>query len=167
MVRFSFIFQTLYQKLEASEPVFLEPSRTEIGGTPFFTNRFSATIPLLKSTEFTQAKPPSPTGTAGTSLTGLAQIVSHPPDRLFHRAVTKPGTSVKVKRGRQKGDGKKNVRKCHDKSVPFPSNPILSEPPPPQPLPLMSSEVQKRGKLVREERGPKDETNGRERDALS
>ena len=74
---------------------------------------------------------------------------------------------LKVKRGRQKGDGKKSVRKCHDKSVPFPSNPILSEAPPPRPLPLMSSEVQKRGKLVREVRGPKDKTNGRERDALS
>ena len=36
---------------------------------------------------------------------------------------------MKVKRGRQKGDGKKNVRKCHDKSVPFPSSPILSEAP--------------------------------------
>ena len=58
-------------------------------------------------------------------------------------------------RGRQKGDGKKNARKCHDKSVPFPSNPILS------------AEVQKRGKLVREARGPKDKTNGRERDTLS
>ena len=74
--------------------------------------------------------------------------------------------SVKVKRGRQKGDGKKNVRKCHHKSAPFPSNPILSEAPP-LPLPLMSSEVQKRGKLVREVRGLKDKTNGRERDALS
>ena len=39
--------------------------------------------------------------------------------------------------------------------------------PPPRPLRLMSSEVQKRGKLVREVRGPKDKTNGRERDALS
>ena len=38
--------------------------------------------------------------------------------------------AVKVKRGRQKGDGKKNVRNCHDKSVPFTSNPILSEAPP-------------------------------------
>ena len=142
---------------------------------------------------------------------------------------------MKVKRGRQKGDGKKNVRKCHDKSVPFPSNPILSEGPPAppilsglqkgaekrcrakivekcrktfwhfltifdvfcparklsksveklfdafwrfltwplsagpfcNPLTFMSSEVQKRGKLVREVRGPKDKTNGRERDALS
>ena len=73
--------------------------------------------------------------------------------------------SVKVKKGRQKGDWKKNVRKCHDKSVPFPSNPILSEALPAPPL--MSSEVQKRGKLVREVRGPKDKTNGRERDALS
>ena len=44
--------------------------------------------------------------------------------------------SVKVKRGRQKGDGKKSVRKCHDKSVPFPSNPILSEAPPPPPHPI-------------------------------
>ena len=34
------------------------------------------------------------------------------------------GVSVKVKRGRQKGDGKENLRKCHDKPVPFPSNPI-------------------------------------------
>ena len=74
--------------------------------------------------------------------------------------------SVKVKRGRQKGDGKKNVRKCHDKSVPSPSNPILSEGPP-RPLPLMFSEVQKRGELVREVRGPKDKTNGRDKDALS
>ena len=33
--------------------------------------------------------------------------------------------SVKVKRGRQKGDGKKNVRKCHDIfcPVPFPASP--------------------------------------------
>ena len=31
----------------------------------------------------------------------------------------------------------------------------------------MSSEVQKRGKLVREVRGPRDKTNGRDRDALS
>ena len=71
--------------------------------------------------------------------------------------------SVKVKRGRQKGDGKKSVRKYHDKPLPFPSNPILSEALP-APLPLMSSEVQKGGKLVREVRGPKDKTNGRERD---
>ena len=42
--------------------------------------------------------------------------------------------SVKVKRGRQEGDGKKDVRKCHDRSVPCPSNLILSEAPPP-PLP--------------------------------
>ena len=68
-------------------------------------------------------------------------------------------------KGTPKGDGKKNVRKCHDKSVPFPSNPILSEAP--RPLPLMSYEVHKRGELVREVRGPKDKTNGRERDALS
>ena len=61
--------------------------------------------------------------------------------------------SVKVKRGRQKGDGKKNVRKCHDKSVPFPSSPFSSEAPPP-PLPSMSSEVQKRGELAREVKGP-------------
>ena len=38
---------------------------------------------------------------------------------------------------------------------------------PPRPLSSMSSEVQKRGKLVREVGGPKDKTNGRERDALS
>ena len=75
--------------------------------------------------------------------------------------------SVKVKTGRQKGDGKKNVRKCHDKSVPFPSNPIFSEPPPPRPSHSCPSEVQKRGKLVREVRGPKDKTSGRERDPLS
>ena len=42
--------------------------------------------------------------------------------------------SVKVKRERQKGDGKKNVRQCHDKSVPFPSNPILPEAPPAPPI---------------------------------
>ena len=41
----------------------------------------------------------------------------------------------------------------------LPSNPILSEPPPPPRLPLMSSEVQKRGKLVREVRGSKDKTD--------
>ena len=45
--------------------------------------------------------------------------------------------SVKVKRGRRKGDGKKNARKYHDKSVPFPSNPILSEAPPPGPSCLL------------------------------
>ena len=73
---------------------------------------------------------------------------------------------MKVKRGCQQGDGKKNVRKCHDKPVPFPSTPILSEAPPP-PLPLMSSEVQKKRELAREVRGSKDKTNGHERDALS
>ena len=74
--------------------------------------------------------------------------------------------SVKVKRGRQKGDGKKNVRKSHDKPVPFPSNPIFVRGPPP-PLPLMSSEVQKKGDQLGMVRGSKDKTNGRERDALS
>ena len=51
--------------------------------------------------------------------------------------------SVKVKRGRQnlKWDGKKNVRKCHDKPVPFPSNQndkstLFCPPPPPQPTRL-------------------------------
>ena len=44
---------------------------------------------------------------------------------------------------------------------------FLSEAPPPRPLPLMSSEVYVRGKLVREVRVCKDKTNGRERDALS
>ena len=70
-----------------------------------------------------------------------------------HMNVSGEGTasfwSVKVKRGRQKRDGKKNVRKCHDKPVPFPSNPILSEAPP-APLPLMSSKVQEKGELARE-----------------
>ena len=48
---------------------------------------------------------------------------------------------VKVTGGRQKGDGKNNVRKCHNKPVrAFPSNPILSEA-----LPLISSEVRKKG----------------------
>ena len=75
--------------------------------------------------------------------------------------------SLKVKRGRQKGDpdGKKNVRKCHDKPVPFPPTPFCPRPLTP-PLPLMSSKVQKRGKLARQVRGSKGRTNGRERDAL-
>ena len=73
--------------------------------------------------------------------------------------------SVKVKRGRQKGDGKKNARKFHDKSVPSLQPHFVRGPPPP--LPLMSSEVQKRGELAREVRGPEEKTNGRERDALS
>ena len=45
-----------------------------------------------------------------------------------------------LKRGRLQGDGKKNVRKCHDKPAPFPSKPIWSEA-----RRLMSSEVRKKG----------------------
>ena len=74
--------------------------------------------------------------------------------------------NVSFFRWRSKGESKKNVGNCRGKPVPFPSNPILSEAPP-GPSPFMSSEVQKRGKLVREVRSPKDKTNGRERDALS
>ena len=50
---------------------------------------------------------------------------------------------------------------------PLPLQPHFVRGPPARPLPLMSSEVQKKGKLVREVRGPRDKTNGRERDLLS
>ena len=73
---------------------------------------------------------------------------------------------------RSKGDAKKGTgRKTSDDVMtsrsPSPPTRFCQRPPPPRPLPLMSSEVQKRGKLVREIMGPKVKTNGRARDALS
>ena len=74
--------------------------------------------------------------------------------------------SVKVKRGRQKGDGKKNVRKCHDKPVPSPPTPFCQRPPrcPSHQCPL---KYRKEGNWLWRKRDSKDKTNGRERDALS
>ena len=60
------------------------------------------------------------------------------------------------------GQKEKNVRKCHDKPVPFPSNPIWSEAPH-RPSHECLLKYGKKGKLAREVRGSKDETNGRER----
>ena len=55
----------------------------------------------------------------------------------------------------------------HNPAIPFVSPLVIPDTSFTGGHPLMSSEVQKRGKLVREVRGPKDKTNRRERDALS
>ena len=76
-------------------------------------------------------------------------------------------TSVKVKRGRHKRGREEKRQKMSWQIGLLPLQQHFHRGPPHAPLPLMSSEVQKRGKLVREVRGPKDKTNGHERDALS
>ena len=65
-------------------------------------------------------------------------------------------------RRRSKGDAKKGTGRKTSENVmtnrfPCPPTPFCQRPPP---LPCMSSEVQKRGKLVRELRGPKDKPMG-------
>ena len=57
----------------------------------------------------------------------------------------------------KKGTGRKTSANVMTNRFPSPPTPFYQNPPPP-PLPLMSSEAQKRGKLVREVTGPKDKT---------
>ena len=71
------------------------------------------------------------------------------------------GSKRDAKRGREE-----KRQKMSWQTGPFPLQPHFVRGPPP-PLPLMFSEVQKKGELAREVRGSKDKTNGRERDAPS
>ena len=81
----------------------------------------------------------------------------------FHveRMLLGEGQKGTPKRGREE-----KRQKMSWQTGPLPLEPHFVRGRPP-PLPLMSSEVQERGELAREVRGPKEKTNGRERDALS
>ena len=82
----------------------------------------------------------------------------------FAPFLTGEGQKGTPKRGREETSENVMTNRSPSPPTPFCQRP---SPAPPPPLPLMSSEEQKRGKLVREVGGPKDKTNGRERDALS